>query len=769
MTLVLLNYNKYKNRQFKREETIADYYEAASAYELIYDYDFNPADGVDTSVILGGEYYDYEDKYDYLIVCEGDEIISRWFIMDANRTRIGQYSVTLHRDCVVDHFDEIIDAPAYIGRATLNDEDPLILTKESFTANEIKTSETLLTDDTQCAWIVGYLARNPETSIGRIEFKADVIEDLTSFDYEDGDQFAVLNSISLRLNIGYYGKGVVHHRYDLYRGAGNFSYVAGAAYTESYRKDTTPNLDVVTNMLTQQLSSYGEEQLKPYAPQFGDLNWTDPTDAEKIKANNGRIVKKDNKFYKINISRVSETKEKTFDNGAPPQGVIDSAMYQMGFTKSGPNAFIIANASVYTVKYEEIQNGSFWIQMPNSENRYNLKDAPYDMFCIPYPCVNGYVTYGGKTITCPTAMQFAQGIAEGCGSALYDLQLLPFCPLTITADGTTLTFDTTDAKRSSIIYKGTGASTTNPAGYILWSTASQGTKTLTNPQFEAGNLKMANQVDKYRIAAGSYGSAFEINIAKNGGKLESFNVDYTYLPYNPYIHINPEFNSLYGADFDDTRGLIDQSDKSISYTSNAWAQYQIQNKNYNNQFDKQIAMMEINHTADMTSSVVSAITGTAAAGLGVGAMINPAAGVGAGVASAVGGAADIAIKNLLYKANKKYTEDTHTMELENIQAMPQSISKLTAYSKNNKIFPLIEYYTCTDREKEAFANYVRNYGMTCGVYGIIRDYLGNSWEYEGIKDKGYIRASIIRAENLEGDNHMLEAINTELQEGVYFK
>ena len=51
-------------------------------------------------------------------------------------------------------------------------------------------------------------------------------------------------------------------------------------------------------------------------------------------------------------------------------------------------------------------------------------------------------------------------------------------------------------------------------------------------------------------------------------------------PYQPYIHLNPNFGSLYGEDFNDARGLILGGDFSIATLSNEWKNYETQNKNY---------------------------------------------------------------------------------------------------------------------------------------------------------------------------------------------
>ena len=63
------------------------------------------------------------------------------------------------------------------------------------------------------------------------------------------------------------------------------------------------------------------------------------------------------------------------------------------------------------------------------------------------------------------------------------------------------------------------------------------------------DYKVFNTCKKYRLVSPNYTSVFEFNPLKNLG-VTTFNVDFNYRPYNPYIHIAPFFNSegLYGVD-----------------------------------------------------------------------------------------------------------------------------------------------------------------------------------------------------------------------------
>lgn len=68
----------------------------------------------------------------------------------------------------------------FIEKATLPESSPYIYNAENISVNEIKTSETLLKDRTGCAWLVGYMARNPEDDTEKtITFDANLVPDAT--------------------------------------------------------------------------------------------------------------------------------------------------------------------------------------------------------------------------------------------------------------------------------------------------------------------------------------------------------------------------------------------------------------------------------------------------------------------------------------------------------------------------------------------------------------------------------------------------------------
>ena len=98
--------------------------------------------------------------------------------------------------------------------------------------------------------------------------------------------------------------------------------------------------------------------------------------------------------------------------------------------------------------------------------------------------------------------------------------------------------------------------------------------------------------------------------------------------------------------------------------------------------------------------------------------------------------------------------------LGNVQAIPYALSKTSSFTENNKIFPIIEYYSCSDKEKTALRNKIKYNGMT-----IMRIDNIASFYNEGYPK--YIQGELIRDDYLTDDFHTLDACYTELRKGVY--
>ena len=218
---------------------------------------------------------------------------------------------------------------------------------------------------------------------------------------------------------------------------------------------------------------------------------------------------------------------------------------------------------------------------------------------------------------------------------------------------------------------------------------------ILNPGNDALTRKLANECDVLRLVSQNYSAIFEFSPAKSGG-VDGFLADCTYKPWSPYIHILPKLKGLYGENFvaiDDARGLICGGDMSLPQLSNAWANYQLQNKTYQEMFDRQIKNMDvqndINRQGALAQAIFAPFTG-AASGAAAGAQVGGIGGaIGAGVGGAVGGAVTAALdyKNTIkmMEENRQYSIDMYGYNLQNIQAVPTSLTKTSALTYNTRV------------------------------------------------------------------------------------
>ena len=291
---------------------------------------------------------------------------------------------------------------------------------------------------------------------------------------------------------------------------------------------------------------------------------------------------------------------------------------------------------------------------------------------------------------------------------------------------------------------------------------------ILNPSDTSIGRKLANECDVLRLVSQNYSAIFEFSPAKSGG-VDGFLADCTYKPWSPYIHILPKLKGLYGDNFvaiDDARGLICGGDMSLPQLSNAWANYQLQNKTYQDVFVREIKHMDVQNDINKQGAIAQLIASPfiggasgAAAGAQMGGVNGMAIGTGIGaVGGAITSALDLRNSLRMMEENKKFATDMYTYNLQNIQAIPTSLTKTSALTYNTRVWPFIEYYTCTDAERNALADKMKYNGMTIMKIGKLTDYLLG-------EDKFY-KGQLIRL-NIKVDSHMAYEIYNELNKGVY--
>ena len=805
-TIYFLKFNNYYNRTVKLPDKhkVTDF----SSYIVgqLPNVNFNPNDGVFTKVDQLVE----RPEADYVIYTEdNDNIISKWFLMDSTRLTSGFWQCSLQRDLIADHYQEVLNADTFIEKATLPDSSPLIFNKENIGVNQIKKGEELIKDESGCAWIVGYVDRKYEG--GKVELTSpEVIPDITVDDLEQWPYYKY-TTVSL-LKERCYGY-IANESFD-------FEVIIQAGSNALYKvvKDWSLKVDmtdratfipattfVTTGGKLNDFVANKKDIVSQTVNQYKNLYYTTvtkPGEYNDIKALNGKFIydKASQKYFKISVNYgtedqikpITEDKQETYLYTWLRGQFADIHMAGSG----NPSYRLNVSYAYATIQLQAITGtiATHVITMPSPANRLHCKDAPFDMFCIPFGdnigisnSVNPLETPVDTNSTGYLAL--SQSLAQQLGANLYDLQLLPFCPATglnyyTTADGKKyIDLNTGNTQRYTF------ATTAEYLNYmpLIWCAASSGNLTTSTYCGPKGyrNRKVDNECKMYRIVSGNYSATFEYNPEKfmtnAEGAFTGLNVDFTYLPYQPFIRIAPKFTGLYGSEYHDARGLILSGDFSLMYLSDAWVNYQTQNKNYQQIFNREIQSMEFQNSITNQQNFVSAIVGTLS-GATTGAMAGASmfgvaggiiGGVGGGVASAIGGYQDIKNTKALQAETIDYKKDLFGYQLGNVKALPNSIAKSTAYNIINKIFPIIEFYDCTEEERLIVAKKIAWNGMTVMAIGRVSDYINNSWtckinDNTSVSDKGYIKGQLIRID-INDDYHAVAQIADELNKGVYFK
>ena len=395
------------------------------------------------------------------------------------------------------------------------------------------------------------------------------------------------------------------------------------------------------------------------------------------------------------------------------------------------------------------------------------------MFMIPYPVgnTNFSVKKNGTTILSNPEPEAGFAIASSIAASLgkdniYDVQLLPYCPM----QGW-LGQDSIDIGGQEAIYiQSVLDTTTKNVNIIIWCPKSEFTFdipfTIAEP-LTIEEKKIQNETEMWRLCSPNYSGLFEFSPAMNGG-VTKINIACNYKPFSPYIHANIDFNDLYGRDFNDSRGLVCGGDFSLPQVTSAWADYQVQNKNYQQMFDRGIQNMEVNNAVQREKEkwqVASNVIGATVKG-GVGGMMaaGPAgalAGLATGAASLAGGIRDMQLNDRLRNEALDYSKDMFGYQLQNIQALPQGLAKVSAFTSNNKIFPLLEKYECSEMERTALKDKLRYNGYTIMRIGTINDFIIPNEEI-------YIKGQMIRfPDDLGEDYHIASALADELYKGVF--
>ena len=786
------------------------------------------------------------DQPDYCVVeteyKEGEGVsqttvkqLSRWFILESTKIRGNQWEISLKRDVLADYYEAVINSPVFIERGNISDpSNPLLFNAESLTFNQIKQGELLL-DFTKLSgkkqgWIVGYTAREesptdigpcvakseaPASTIQYNDLPQDIKDALTRGYYSIYNTNQVQMSFYARPTTGTTGN-VCSVVCDVNNNWSTVSYFPTPAISIAGARVKYDPATTRAQREAALLSCLYETYKTNFKSSINNLFAYENTDAVTTNYRdqyNGIIYEKDGILYQLNIDTdVIDywEKEYTASQINSQSDAVANMIYNysnalanntsefpgIDWTASGKSALVSKQCRRYNVYATQVDYNETKVTLKATRNQ-NF-EAPYDLFCLPFGTVN--VKSSGSVLFSTVdniSLSIARAISiKGTTSKVYDIQILPYCPFDeiLNSDGDIDITGFTNHYDYDFITKDSGGDQIN-VGIVVYPKKCKGTFDLTIPYSDtpadiynrciekSGALekKLSSLTEFVRFVSPNFASTFQMDVQKNKG-ITLLNVDYFYKPYSPYIHVAPYFNGLYGQDYNDPKGLICGGEFSIATASDQWQEYQIQNKNYELIFNRQIQNMDVNYNISLSQEKISSgigiaqstltgLAGGAAAGAMVGSFAGPAgtlvgAAIGAvggaitgAVTSAVGRKYDLEYLKQQHIEARDYSSDMYAYSLGNIQALPYTLTRVSTFTPNNKIFPFIEFYDCTEVEISALTNKLMYNGMSIGVIGKIKDYLGNY---------NYVQGTLIRLTGINEDSHVVAEIANEIKQGAYY-
>ena len=792
MTFYFLNYYSYDSRKHSRYGTELSQYLSADNNPIIYEdlININWGDGVNAYIpcinlpnddMLGlGK--------NYLVVVNNNSTIhSRWYVMESGYTMKGQYQITLRRDLIADHLDKLVSTKCMINRGWLLTGDKRLYKPEGFQFNQVKTRQVPLyyggEGTKNLRFIVAYLAKNRQQPIELqltpskfpVSYTANRLQDWSGYAYVTQQQ-KKYTAFRYNATVIKYGAGVFDK---FYWGstAGPVKDIFGSSAGQYW--STSKHINATE--LMQDLG--GDEFIASldslsFAAYPGGTNLSEYDNKYFYETSTGR-------YYRIHVNRQEKELEENYET------VTIGSLYTKCYTafnnvsylsprntsSTSGDWFQIKKYYTYeTLEMELVGSSDASSKVTIPINMCPTANASYDIITIP--CGKFVYYKGGTEATMVDSTVIAQELAAQLGkqdaSLVYDVQLMPYPPqgsYTLTSS----TFRFTDwVNTDEVIYNvNVEDSSENLKCFIsAVQTADNilhidtGLFGETVPPSDPVEFKVARETTMYRLCSPTYDSLYDFNPYDNNG-LSEMRAYMTLKPYNPYLLIQPVFNDsgLYGGSYEDNRGLI-CSNFSMTRTADRFLQYELNNANYKQIFSRNIQSLNIQQKWAQTETgfgiAAGAMSGMATGAMG-GSKFGPSGAIGGGLFGAgvglAGGIVDLNLTNQRFDEQRSMQRDMHYLNIGNIQALPDALTKVGAFTIRTAKQPFLEVYRATAEEQEALRKYITEQGMTYGDIDVMQTVIDNT------PTGGYVSGYAIYMD-ADFDAHEFTELNRELQMGV---
>lgn len=792
MTFYFLNYYSYESRKHNRYGTELNQYLAADDNPITYQdlININWGDGVtayipcinlpnDDMLGLGKN---------YLVVANDNSTIhSRWYVMESGYTMKGQYQITLRRDLIADHLDKVISTKCMINRGWLLTGDKRLYKPEGFSFNQVKTSQISLgnsgadTIDTPQA-VVAYLAKNRQQPIELqltpskfpVSYSANTLQDWSGYVYVTQQQ---KQYVAFRYNATIIKYGApVFDKFYWGSTAGPVKDIFGPSAGQYWA--TSQPVDA-----TQLMKDLGGDEFISSLDSLSFAAYPGGTNLDSYD-NKYFYEQATGKYYLIHVNRQQEALEENYET--VNIGSLYTKCYTafnnvsylspMNTSSTSGEWFQIKKYYTYTtLELELVGSSSDSSKVTIPINMCPTSNTSYDIITIP--C--GKWTYMQNPTSFPMvnstaiAQELAAQLGKQDSSLVYDVQLMPYMPqgsytfvggqflFTQFPNTENITYNVNIEDSTGLLRTFISAVQTADSSFEVFPLGA----TVKAPS-DPVDFKVARETTLYRLCSPTYDSLYDFNPYDNNG-LAEMRAYMTLKPYNPYLLIQPVFNEsgLYGGNYQDNRGLI-CSNFSMTRTSDRFLQYELNNANYKQIFSRNIDSLNKQQGWAQTEAgfgiAAGALSGVATGAMGgskfgTGGAIAGAA-VGAGLGAA-GGIADLNIMNDRMNEQRSLQSDMHYLNIGNIQALPDALTKVGAFTIRTAKQPFLEVYRATTEEQEALRKYITEQGMTYGDIDVMQTAIDNT------PTGGYVSGYAIYMD-ADFDAHEFSALNEELQIGV---
>lgn len=494
--LVIKNFSNYFDRKIFYYDTPLEYRLTALSLGLGYhnygSINFNPADGVDTTLVLNSKLDNSTFELleaNYLVVHTGEitnTVISRWYIMDVNRNAEGIYTLTLRRDVVAEVLGKkpSWEAPIYVMKGMLKETDPLIVNDENLPLNQIKTEEILLNNNGQeWGYIIGYFdnsvgAENISApystgestdyyTLAQVAERTGIPETSLTKMLTDGsfEEFATNNDMSIRAGIDqgeslgqpessrftFSFPGCIYGEAEDYTAAADSVFIDHAYWKNYAAIIQDPDEDVSLKTIAQAgINFLLGASVSDMKDDFSLILQNHYSDANRVFLNQenydelvavlaeGKPIKIGADYFTLSLATKTIVEVKDIEITKGLTDTFDDLVSAMiatypDYLTENSDWIMLLNYTYKQVYFNksvaEIPGVSGPVAVQIPSTRNKLLDAPYDMFAIPYGSI-AHTTSGDEAITgsFETSLRLASAIALHLGDKLYDLQLLPYAP-----------------------------------------------------------------------------------------------------------------------------------------------------------------------------------------------------------------------------------------------------------------------------------------------------------------------------------------------------